>query len=228
MVSKWHKLKYDSQPYLCTLLGRFIAMILNRHDLRTLDVANKIDAVCARFLKLHKFCGRHHGCASEWLLPGDDPLVLQDLRGRQLRGANLIWLHRWCKEKVKINRYLASLKPTRQLEASSRRYKAAALIKAIALHPDPRIFFRDSQSQFGKGRASNFANRVMARAWPKVFTFDKTKPKRASRIVLGWESMRLGGHPDQALQNIAGNKCPVPVRNAIYLSTLESVGSRCR
>ena len=36
--------------------------------------------------------------------------------------------------------------------------------------------------------------------------------------------MLLGGHPDQALQNIACNMCPVPVSNAIFLAILESLG----
>ena len=66
----------------------------------------------------------------------------------------------------------------------------------------------------------------MARARQKVFTFDKTKPERASRIVLGWdwESMLLVGQPDQALQNNACNMCPEPVSNAIFLAILESLG----
>ena len=204
MVSKWHKLKYDSQPYLCTSLGRLIAMTLNHHNASRLNVAKTIDDICARFLEKHWFCERR-----------DDPLVLQDPKTRQQRVANRIWQHRTSKGWV--------LKPM-QLEESSGWYEAVGLLKAIALHPDPRVVFRDSKSQFGKGRAANFANCVMARARQKVFTFDKTKPERASRIVLGWESMLLGGHPDQALQNIACNMCPVPVYNAIFLATLESVG----
>ena len=70
-----------------------------------------------------------------------------------------------------------------------------------------------------------------------LFTFDKTKPERESRIVLGWESMLLCGlptniigkmdfgtaDPDQSLRMLAREVLPVPVFMAIFLATVASV-----
>ena len=71
-----------------------------------------------------------------------------------------------------------------------------------------------------------------------LFTFDKTKPERESRIVLGWESMLLCGFPtdiigkmdlgkapyaDLLLQGVASNMFPVPVFMALFLATVASV-----
>ena len=92
VVSKWKEIKYEVEPYFlnCTSFGlpqnehRVMAMILNAHDPRTLDFAAKsMHAVFARFRKLCQVCERQHGCASEWLLADDDPLVLKGLKRRQ-------------------------------------------------------------------------------------------------------------------------------------------------
>ena len=134
-LSKWQEIKYDMQPYFlnCTSFGlpqnkpKLVAMILNVHDPRTLDFAAKsMHAVFARFRKLCQVCERQHGCASEFLLPDDDPLVLQDLKRRQHIAANRqpegYDFNKAIAALKLINVDWASLKPTHQLE-SSRWYK---------------------------------------------------------------------------------------------------------
>ena len=260
MISKWKEIKYDLQPYFidCTSFGlpqnapRLIAMILNVHDPRTLDFAAKsMHAVCVRFRKLCQVCERQHGCASEFLLPDDDPLVLQDLKRRQHIAAKRqpegYDFNKAIAALKSMNVDWASLKPTPQLE-SSRWYKTltrceqdrlCAVIARNQAHPEDSVFFRDCSAPFGhNGRASNRTEDglVITRALKKneqVFIFDKTKPEREPRIVLGWEAMLLCGFPTDiigkmdlgnfSLHVLARDVMPVPVFMAIFLATLASL-----
>ena len=230
-------------------------MILNRHDPKTFDLsARAMGTIFDRFRRLYQVCERKHGCASDFLLGDKDPLVLEDLKYRQKVAASRVvagYDHNKAITACKsVHVDWAALKPTPQLE-KSRWYKTLSpvekdrLCAAIAQHKKSKnVFFIDSHPNFGRSRASNWTEdgRVISSCvMPQqtLFIFDKSKPKREPRIVLGQEAFLLCGfptdiigkmdfgkaksYPQQGLQNLAGNMVPVPVFMALFLATLASV-----
>ena len=181
------------------------------------------------FETLFGLCQQDHGCASEFLLPADDPHVLQELTRRQevaktrkhegydqkkamdeLKKINIDYAEVFTGPAHESRQALLGTSPWVETLTYVERDRLEVCMYRDNIRQSKssdEIYFRDCHPGFGRDRVSSRTpdGRVVINSMMPsqlTFTFDRDNPNHVPRIMLGRESLHLCGFPWDIINSV--------------------------